>query len=180
MKGAILAGGAGTRLGGVSKAMLELEARPLAVHVAETLGTVCEAVAVCCKPETELPEIAGVDRWDEPAEPRHPLTGIVHALERAGGPVLVCAVDMPWITTDACRSLFDAAPGALAAVAIGEGEMCPVFAVYAPDALDLLKAAPADAPLRETVEALDPARVALPPALLRSVNEPADLHAGRD
>jgi molybdopterin-guanine dinucleotide biosynthesis protein A len=84
-------------------------------------------------------------------------------------------VDMPWVTPDACRSLLDAAPGAVAAVAVAAGEMCPVFAVYAPDALATLKAAPADAPLRETVDALDPARVALAPALLRSVNEPADL-----
>jgi molybdopterin-guanine dinucleotide biosynthesis protein A len=175
VNGAILAGGAGTRLGGVSKALAELDGRPLAAYVAGTLFAVCERVAVCCKPETELPELPGVERWDEPAEPRHPLTGIVHALEQAAGPVLVCAVDMPWVTADACRSLLDAAPGGAAAVAVGDGEMCPVFGVYAPDALEALKAAPADAPLRETVEALDPARVALPPALLRSVNEPADL-----
>ena len=175
MNGAILAGGAGTRLGGVSKAMLELDGRPLAVHVAQVVAEVCDPVGIVCKPDTELPPIAGVDRWDEPAEPRHPLTGIVHALEQAGGPVLVCAVDMPWVTADACRSLIEAAPGAVAAVAVGEGEMCPVFAVYAPEALATLRAAPADAPLRETVETLDPARVAFPPALLHSVNTPADL-----
>jgi len=179
VNGAILAGGAGSRLGGVSKAMLELDGRPLAVHVAEVLAQVCELVAIVCKPDTELPQIAGVDRLDEPAEPRHPLTGIVHALEQAAGPVLVCAVDMPWVTADACRSLLDAAPGAPAAVAVGDGEMCPVFAVYAPDALTTLRSAPAGAPLRETVDALDPARVALPPALLRSVNEPADVNLQR-
>ena len=175
MNGAILAGGAGSRLGGVSKAMLELDDRPLGVHVAEVLAEVCEAVGFVCKAETELPDVAGVERWNEPAEPRHPLTGIVHALERADGPVLVCAVDMPWITADACRSLIEAAPGGPAAVAVGEGEMCPVFGVYAPRALATLRAAPADAPLRETVEALEPARVALPPGLLRSVNTREDL-----
>jgi molybdenum cofactor guanylyltransferase len=175
VNGAILAGGAGTRLGGVSKAMLELDGRPLAVHVGEVVAQVCEPVAIVCKPDTELPPIAGLERWDEPAEPRHPLTGIVHALEQAGGPVLVCAVDMPWVTADACRSLLDAAPGAAAAVAVGEGEMCPVFGVYAPESLATLRAASADAPLRETVDALEPARVALPPALLRSVNTPDDL-----
>lgn len=177
MNGAILAGGAGRRLGGVSKAMLELEGRPLAAHVAETLAAVCDPVAVVCKPDSELPALDGVERWDEPAYPRHPLTGIVHALERAGAPVLVCAVDMPWVTEDACRSLLDAAPRGVAALAVGTGEMCPVFGVYAPDALEVLRAAPPDAPLRETVELLDPARVALPPALLRSVNAPADLSA---
>lgn len=175
MIGAILAGGAGKRLGGVSKATLDLDGRPLAVHVADVLAEVCDGVAIVCKPDTDVPKIAGVERWNEPAEPRHPLTGIVHALERADGPVLVCAVDMPWITPDACRSLLDAAPGGVAAVAAAEGELCPVFAVYAVDALVILRTAAADAPLRETVEALEPTRVALPPALLRSVNEPGDL-----
>jgi molybdopterin-guanine dinucleotide biosynthesis protein A len=173
--GAILAGGAGKRMGGESKAMLELEGRPLAVHVATVLAEVCERVAVVCKPDTEFPKIAGVERWDEPAEPRHPLTGILYALERAGEPVLVCATDMPWVTADACRSLMDAAPGGVAAVATAAGEMCPVFGVYAPESLDVLRAAAPDAPLRETVDVLEPVRVALPPALLRSVNEPADL-----
>ena len=175
MNGAILAGGAGKRLGGVSKAMLEFDGRPLAVRVGEVLAEVCEPVAIVCKPDTELPRIAGVERWDEPPEPRHPLAGIVHALERADGPVLVCAVDMAWVTADACRSLLDAAPGGVAAVATAAGEMCPVFGVYAPDALETLRAAEADAPLRETVAELDPVRVALPPPLLRSVNEPRDL-----
>ena len=179
MKGAILAGGAGTRLGGVSKAMVELDGRPLAAHVADVLAEVCEQVAIVCKPETELPDIPGVERWDEPAEPRHPVTGIVHALEQAAGPVLVCAVDMPWVTADACRSLLAAAPGDPAAVAVANGEMCPVFGVYAPEALAALRAGRPDAPLRETVKALDPARVALPPALLRSVNARADLDAQR-
>jgi hypothetical protein len=79
------------------------------------------------------------------------------------------------VTADACRSLLEAAPGGVAAVATSGGEMCPVFGVYAPDALATLEAARPNAPLRETVDALDPVRVALPPALLRSVNEPADL-----
>jgi molybdopterin-guanine dinucleotide biosynthesis protein A len=175
VKGAILAGGAGSRLGGASKAMVELDGRPLARRVADVLAEVCEEVAVVCKPDTELPDLDGVERWDEPAEPRHPLVGILHALERAGGPVLVCAVDMPWVTADACRSLLDAAPGSVAAVAVGAGRLCPVFGVYAPEAVEAMRGAAEDAPLRDVVERLDPARVALPPPVLRSVNTPADL-----
>ena len=179
MKGAILAGGAGSRLGRVSKATVELEGRPLALHVAETLAEVCEGVGIVCKPDTELPDLPGVERWNEPAEPRHPLTGIVHALERAGGPVLVCAVDMPWVTADACRSLIEAAPGGLAAIAVENGTPCPVFGVYAPAALEALRSSRDDAPLHETVAALDPVRVALPPAVLRSINSAADLDQRR-
>lgn len=162
-------------MGGVSKALLELDGRPLAEHVASVLAAACDRLAIVCKPDTELPELPGVDRWDEPAQPRHPLTGIVHALEHARGPVLVCAVDMPWVTPDACQSLLDAAPGSAAAVATAAGETCPVFGVYAPEGLDALRAARPDAPLRATVDALNPARVALPSALLRSVNVPGDL-----
>jgi hypothetical protein len=61
-------------------------------------------------------------------------------------------------------------------VAAVAGETCPVFGVYAPDALAVLEAAPVDAPLRETVEGLAPARVALPPAGVRSANDRADLN----
>ena len=178
LTGAILAGGAGRRMGGASKATLELEGRPLAAHVAAVLGEVCDRVVVVCKPDTELPELPGVERWDEPVEPRHPLTGILHALERAGGPVLVCAVDMPWVTVDACRSLLEAASGGVAAVAVADGRLCPVFGVYAPGAVEAMREAPDGTPLRETVEALEPVRVALPARLLRSANTPEDLIAG--
>ena len=173
--GAILAGGAGRRMGGTSKALVELDGRPLAAIVAQTLAEVCDPVAIVCKPDTEVPDLPGIERWDEPPEPRHPVTGIVHALERAGGPVLVCAVDMPWVTADACRSLLEAASDRPAAVAVAAGTLCPVFGVYAPAALEAMRGAADGAPLRETVAALDPTRVALPPALLRSVNAPEDL-----
>jgi hypothetical protein len=60
-------------------------------------------------------------------------------------------------------------------VAVADGVLQPTFGLYAPAALDVLRAAPADAPLTRTVEGLGPAHVALPPALVRSVNTPDDL-----
>lgn len=180
MIGAVLAGGSGRRLGGRrGKPSAVLAGRPLVAYPLAALAVVCERVAVVCKPDTDLPELAGAERWDEPAEPRHPLTGIVHALETAGAPVLVCAADMPFVTVDACRSLLAAAGsgGAPAAVATADGRLQPVLGVYAPAALEVLRAAEADAPLTATVEALGPARVALPPALVRSVNTPEELAA---
>jgi molybdopterin-guanine dinucleotide biosynthesis protein A len=176
MIGAVLAGGAGRRLGTRSKAAVPLGGRPLVSYPLEALAVVCERLAVVCKSDTELPELAGAERWDEPAEPRHPLAGIVYALERAGAPVLVCAADMPFVTGDACRTLVAAAgAGGPAVVAASGGVLQPVFALYAPAALEPLLAAPADAALTATVEALDPVRVALPPAVVRSVNTPEDL-----
>jgi molybdopterin-guanine dinucleotide biosynthesis protein A len=173
--GAVLAGGAGKRLGAASKPGALLAGRPLVSYPLEALAAVCSRVAVVCKKSTSLPEFEGVERWDEPDSPRHPLTGIVYALERAGEPVLVCAADMPFVTADACRSLIGAPHKSVAVVAAAEGVLQPVFGVYAPAALDSLRAAPADAPLTRTVEALDPTRVALPARVVASVNTPEEL-----
>jgi molybdenum cofactor guanylyltransferase len=162
-------------MGGGSKAAASLAGRPLASYPADALGAVCERVAVVCKPDTLLPSLPGVERWNEPELPRHPLTGIVHALETAGAPVLVCAADMPFVTVDACRSLLQAASTSVAVVATADGTLEPVFGLYAPAALDGLRSAEPDAPLTRTVEALDPVRVALPAALVRSVNTPEEL-----
>jgi molybdopterin-guanine dinucleotide biosynthesis protein A len=173
--GVVLAGGAGSRLGG-SKPVALLAGRPLVSYPLAALGEVCERVAVVCKPATELPEdLDGAERWDEPPEPRHPLTGIVHALETAGAPVLVCAADMPFVTSDACRTLLEATGSSPAVVATAAGVLQPVLALYAPAALESLRAAAPDSPLTETIAALRPTRVALPPALVRSINTPGDL-----
>jgi molybdenum cofactor guanylyltransferase len=174
--GALLAGGSGSRLGRTSKPAALLAGRPLASYAAQALADACDRVVVVCKSDTELPPLPGVERWDEPDEPRHPLTGIVHALATADGPVLVCAADMPFVTADACRTLLQVAgQGGAAVVACADGILQPTFGLYAPAALDVLRAAPADAPLTATVEALDPLRVALPAALVRGVNTPEDL-----
>ena len=177
MIGVLLAGGRGQRLGGRPKAALEVAGRPLGAYPAAALATVCERVALVAKRDSELPILLGVERWDEPSEPRHPLTGIVHALERADQAVLVCGADMPYVTGDACATLIAGGGAAPAVVAVAAGVVQPLFAVYAPAALDGLRAAPPGARLTETVEALRPARVALPPAIVASVNTPDDLAA---
>lgn len=175
--GAVLAGGAGRRMAGASKPAAELAGRPLLSYPLAALRGVCAPVAVVCKASTQLPPLDGAERWDEPQRPQHPLTGIVHALERAGGAVLVCAADMPFVTSDALRTLLEASPpdGCSAIVAVADGVLEPVLGLYAPAALETLRAAAPDAPLTETVEALAPARVALPAALVRSIDTPADL-----
>jgi molybdopterin-guanine dinucleotide biosynthesis protein A len=175
MIGVLLAGGRGRRLGGRPKASLEVAGRPLAAYPAAVLAAVCERVAIVAKPDSDVPLLAGVERWDEPAEPRHPLTGIVHALEQAGEAVLICGADMPYVTSDACTTLIAGGGSAPAVVAVAGGVVQPLFAVYAPAALDGLRAAPPDARLTDTVVALRPGRVAMPPGIVRSVNTPDDL-----
>jgi molybdopterin-guanine dinucleotide biosynthesis protein A len=62
-------------------------------------------------------------------------------------------------------------------VAVAGGVVQPLLAVYAPAALPALRAAPPNGRLTEAVESLEPGRVALPPAIVRSVNTPDDLAA---
>lgn len=175
MIGVLLAGGRGRRLGGRSKAAIEVGGRPLAAYPAAALAAVCERIAFVAKPGAELPRLPGVELWDEPAEPQHPVVGIVHALEQAGEAVLVCGADMPYVTSDACATVVAGGGGAPAAVAVAGGVVQPLLAVYAPAALEQLRAAPPDGRLTDLVESLRPGRVALPPAIVRSVNTPADL-----
>lgn len=175
MIGALLAGGAGRRMGG-AKPAATLAGRPLARYPADALAAVCGRVAVVCKRDTTLPDLGAVERWDEPDEPRHPLTGIAYALERAGAPVLVCAADMPFVTGEALRALVAAASAsAPAAVAVADGVLQPLLGVYAPACLEVFRRAPRDTALTATVESLDPVRVELPARVVWSVDTPEEL-----
>jgi molybdenum cofactor guanylyltransferase len=175
MIGAVLAGGGGRRGGRGSSPGALLAGRPLVSYPVGALADVCDRIAVVCKEHTSLPELPGTERWNEPAEPRHPLTGIVHALETAAAPVLVCAGDMPFVTADACRTLLQAAASSPAVVATAAAILQPTFGLYTPAALEAMRAAPEDVPLNKTIESLGPVRVALPPALVRSVGNAEQL-----
>ncbi|GAC1322076.1 MAG: molybdenum cofactor guanylyltransferase [Thermoleophilaceae bacterium] len=178
MIGAILAGGSGRRMGG-SKAARLLGGRPLIEYPASALAEVCERVVVLVKAGTDLGDFAAPELWVEDASPQHPLTGLVHALERAGEAVMVCAADMPFITAEACRTLLGgaAAGRTRSVVAVAGGIVQPVFGVYTPSALATFRAAAPSASLTEVVEALGPTRVAIPPPLVRSINTPEELSA---
>ncbi len=177
----MLAGGAGRRLGSggpgsapPSKAAAKLAGRPLVAYPLAALAEFCARVAVVCKRATLLPGIGAAERWNEPDEPRHPLTGIVHALERAQAPVLVCAADMPFVTPDVLRAFIDASADRAAVAATDRG-LEPLLALYRPAALPCLRAAPRGEPLRQTVAELDPVLVPVAERFTRSVNTPADL-----
>ena len=136
--GVVLAGGVGRRLGG-AKATAELAGRPLVAWplaaLREALGTGGEVVVVA-KPATELPAALGVEVWIEPATPSHPLVGLVRALEGAGGrPVLVCPVDVPFVTA-ATLARLARTPGALA----GDGaRVHPLLGRWEPGTLPALR-----------------------------------------
>src|SRR6202012_6288367 len=77
---------------------------PLAAHTAAGL----EAVVVA-KPGTALPSLdVGIDVLAEPAEPVHPLAGIVAALRQMGRPLVVLACDFPFVPPALLPALADA------------------------------------------------------------------------
>jgi molybdopterin-guanine dinucleotide biosynthesis protein A len=118
--------------------------------------------------------------WIEPDEPRHPLLGIVHALGLADGrPVMVCAVDLPFVTAGLIRRIAETecggAPAVIATCAAGPQ---PLLGCYQPAALDPLTAAlerPAVS-VREAVGSLDPVLHEVEDAnALFNINSPDDL-----
>jgi molybdopterin-guanine dinucleotide biosynthesis protein A len=158
--GVVLAGGSGRRIGG-GKAIVELHGRPLVSYPVGVLQAALGRVAVVAKADTELPPLPGVEIWTEPEHPRHPLTGIVHALDGAEGrAVVVAAADMPFLTEQLVRRVATAeAGGRPAVVPRAGGRVQPLLARYEPSALPLLRAArdaAATRPLTAVVEELGP------------------------
>jgi molybdenum cofactor guanylyltransferase len=179
--GVILAGGDGRRLGG-DKAMVELDGRPLIAYPLDALGEVCDDLAVVAKRDTVLPSLAGrAQVWIEPDEPRHPLCGLVHALQLARGrPVLAVALDLPLIDPGTLTDILAVDPGEEAAVVpLAHGRLQPLCALYLPRALAGLRGFDETARTTDVVTGLGVRVVeARDPDAFLNVNRPEDvLHA---
>jgi molybdopterin-guanine dinucleotide biosynthesis protein A len=163
---------------GGDKLRAPLLGRPLAAWALDALRGACGEVVVVAKSGTPLPALpGGVGVLREPAEPRHPLAGMVAALRHAAGrPVLVLAADLPLVPGKLLRALLTAP--AEHAVAVAGGRIQPLCARLGPAALGPLAAAlDTAAPATAAVEALSPARVEAEPDWLLNVNAPADVRA---
>jgi molybdenum cofactor guanylyltransferase len=178
--GVILAGGRGRRIGG-AKATVSLCGKALICYPLEALRAALADVAILAKPDSELPSLPGVTVWVEPQLVSHPLIGIRHALALARGrPVLVCAVDMPFVTADLITRVASADPGGCPAVIASraDGTLEPLLGCYRPSAATLLGPAADEAsePLRDVVARLEPRLVEVDePQQLFNVNSPEDL-----
>jgi molybdopterin-guanine dinucleotide biosynthesis protein A len=186
--GVVLAGGAGRRIGG-AKAIVELRGTPLVCYPLRALQAVLAEVVVVAKQASELPPLPGVPVWFEPAAPRHPLAGIVHALERAGAgggadrsarELLVSAGDLPFVDPVLVELLAHAdARGAPAVVPRAGGRLQPLLARYAPASHAPLVAAlrrDPPPPLTDAVAALSPRVIELDDERpFFNVNAPEDL-----
>jgi molybdopterin-guanine dinucleotide biosynthesis protein A len=178
--GVVLAGGASTRMG-VSKAMLLLGGVPLAERALRPLSAAGLEIALMAKEGDQLP-LLDAPIWIESRPERHPLAGILEALERAGGrAVLVCACDMPFVTAELAAHMA-ALPGT--AVPEAGGHLHPLLARYDSAATDALQDAlaarsPLHAAVRQAGATIVPedeiARFGDPERLLFNVNTPGDL-----
>jgi molybdopterin-guanine dinucleotide biosynthesis protein A len=183
--GVVLAGGVSSRMG-VSKAALELGGIPLAERALRPLRAAGLEVAVVAKQGDSLPPL-DAPVWIEARPVRHPLAGILEALERAGGrAVLVCACDMPFVTAELVAHL---AACRRTAVPEAGGRLHPLLARYEPAAAGALAAALERAAslhdaVREAgvqiVPEVELARFGDPERLLFNVNTPADLERAEE
>jgi molybdenum cofactor guanylyltransferase len=151
--GAVLAGGRATRMGG-AKAGAELRGRPLIEYPLAAMEEAGIAACVLAKRDTALPALP-VPLWLEPDAPAHPFCGVVAAIEQAGGPVVVCGCDVPFVRAKLLRHLADSkAP--LVVPRFG-GRLHPLLARYGPELLEPLREAlAAERPLQAVVAELGP------------------------
>jgi molybdopterin-guanine dinucleotide biosynthesis protein A len=169
---AILAGGAGSRIGG-DKALVALAGRPLidyALQAAEDAGLKRVVVA---KRHTRLPSLPPeVSLLLEPDEPQHPLLGVVTALS-AFAAVIAIPCDMPFIDAGSLTELASM-PQQLATLCAGQ----PFPSLYRRGALPALRAAVAsNRPVRSLQAGCACLHPSDPAALTFSVNTLADLAA---
>ena len=166
---------------GTPKAGVLLDGRPLLAHVAAAARAAGLTPVVVAKRDGPLPD-ADVQRWAEPDEPRHPLTGVAAALRRAGAPVVVVPVDLPRVAPGLLAAL--AAHPARLVVVEAAGRLHPLLGRFDPADADALEdAARAGAPVVRTVLALgavvlgedEVARHGDPARLLANLNRPEDL-----
>jgi molybdopterin-guanine dinucleotide biosynthesis protein A len=194
---AVLAGGAGTRLGG-GKATLDLAGRPLISYPLRAARAAGLEAIVVAKGSTLLPALTEHVVF-EPEHPRHPLCGVVAALRFAAahsgtdeasersrtGAVITVACDMPFLTGPLLQWL---ARQDGATIAEAGGRLQPMLARHlTDDAATLSRALEQGLSLREACRSVgadvlpeaELRRFGDPARLLFNVNEAADLTAAR-
>ena len=139
--GVILAGGAGTRVGGADKGLLSLCGRPLIEHVLDALRPQCEALLIVANRNHNQYSHSATVVGDEQKGHAGPLAGIIAALARAASQsdakrwrwMLTVPVDCPQPPPDLrerLQSVLERADATSCAVAHDETGSQPLFALY--------------------------------------------------
>ncbi len=129
----VLAGGRGSRLGGVDKALLEIGGQRTIDRMLGALdGLAAEVVAVVN--EDRLADVAGLRRIADPEPHAGVLPALLAALDAAREPLcLLVACDMPFLQPALLRHLVALAEGYDVVIPHVEGQPQPMHAVYRRD-----------------------------------------------
>ena len=150
--GVIIAGGRGTRMGGIEKALLRFGAGALLDAVIACVRPQVEALALNVRPDSALLyrawETHGLPLLTDPfAEPVGPLGGVIAGLEWAAGQgasrLATFPCDAPFLPRNLVASLAACATGSSPAVACEGGRIQSLCAIWPVECLD---------PLRRTIE----------------------------
>jgi molybdenum cofactor guanylyltransferase len=139
--GAILAGGAARRLGGVAKGLIEIDGVRMIERVARALRPVTERIVIVSSNEGAGEWLAGADVVTDEQPGSGPMGGIASALRATGGDVLVVAWDSSFVRTALLVPLVTAEIGNDAVVWRLPSGIEPLIALYRQSALPTIDAA---------------------------------------
>ncbi len=131
---AILAGGKATRLGGINKALIEIEGETIISRIHRALGPICNEVIIISNQSHGDYRIPA-KLYPDTIENCGPLGGIHSALNHSSNEmVLVVSCDMPFISTNIANLLLDVyikkQPKVDAVIPTLNGFNEPLLAVY--------------------------------------------------
>jgi molybdopterin-guanine dinucleotide biosynthesis protein A len=177
---AILAGGKGTRLGGVMKGLIEVEGRTVIERLLDLRPLASEVLLSGVDPALQrfgLPQVADL-------EPFHgPPAGVVSLLLRASTPwVLVVACDSPYVSVEVVRPLLEAADDATDVVLFeAAGRFDPFPGLYRRAlALEWKKVLPSNPSLQALLRGVKTRLVTRPVGrALEGINTPEELERAR-
>jgi len=182
LAGLVLAGGSGTRFGGVDKALLELCGQPLIAHLLSRLRPQVADIAISANGDParfhddHLPVLA-----DGALAGRGPLAGVAAGLAWAAAAgaeaLLTVPVDTPFIPRDLAARLSPAP-----SVAVWRERQHHLVTLWPVTALPVLQtylAAPGDHRVRDALALIQarPVRFTTPTDPFLNINTPADLEA---
>jgi molybdopterin-guanine dinucleotide biosynthesis protein A len=139
--GAILAGGAARRLGGVAKGLIEIGGERMIDRVARVLRSVAPRIVVVSSTAGADGWLAGTDVVADEQPGSGPMGGIASALRATRGDVIVAAWDMAFVRTGLIGPLVTAGIGNDAVLWKLPTGLEPLIALYRQSALPEIDAA---------------------------------------
>jgi molybdopterin-guanine dinucleotide biosynthesis protein A len=127
---AILAGGRARRLGGRDKSRLVVGGRTILAHQLDVLQRLVSRTVIVANDPAAFAD-AGVPVLSDAVPGTGSLGGIYTALADSGGPVLVLACDLPFVTAPFLARVIEAGRGADIAIPRGHDGYQPLCANYA-------------------------------------------------